>query len=267
MAAFPLCAGIWATLVGFEYIGKSPGAELNPRYPIRRRLYRLGGPIVIVLGLWVAIQPLVMPLQGIKWEKYEPAGFDFSIEMCGHPEERVIEETGEYGPVKNHLARVVLRGLDTTQLMHYSPHPKEFPDLTIAQRKELLKQLVAKLVKGAEGEFVDGEDLFAEGGQGLEFRMKLKDGLIYRCQFWLMRHIRFQLVVVGPTDVIDTPVARRFFDSFTYTAPPAAPADSKDKDSHDSNGTKPRETRDLSIQEQGDHETRDSQAEKSGAEK
>src|SRR6185312_6685683 len=96
MGAFPLCGGIWATLVGFEYIGKPPDADLNPRYPIRRRIYRLGGPIVIVMGLWVALQPLVAPLHGVNWETYAPAGFGFSIEMPGTTEEKVIEETGEY---------------------------------------------------------------------------------------------------------------------------------------------------------------------------
>jgi hypothetical protein len=49
-----LCVGIWATLVGFEYIGKPAGAELNPSYAHRRRLYRIGGPIVILLAIILA---------------------------------------------------------------------------------------------------------------------------------------------------------------------------------------------------------------------
>ncbi len=125
MAAIPLCGGIWATLVGFEYIGKPLGAELNPRYAIRKRVYQLGGPIVILLGLWVAVQPLVAPtLHGVNWETYAPAGAGFSIEMPGPPEATVIDETGDFGPVKNHLARVQLPFLGTTSIIQYTPLPK-----------------------------------------------------------------------------------------------------------------------------------------------
>jgi hypothetical protein len=226
MAAVPLCGGAWATLVGFEYIGKTAGTELNPRYAIRRRIYRLGGPIVIVLGVWVALQPIFAPLHGVKWEVYAPAGAGFSIEMPGHPEESVIEESGEYGPVKNHLARVMLRFLGTTNAVRYTPLPEGLPALTVARRKELLKELIAKLVIGSEGELVDDESLIAPAGVGHEFRMQLKEGLIYRGQFWFLGHTQFQLMVVGPRDMIDSAVSRKFFDSFSYTAPPDVPKDS-----------------------------------------
>ncbi|HEY2253533.1 MAG TPA: hypothetical protein VGH74_20805 [Planctomycetaceae bacterium] len=230
MAAFPLCGGIWATLVGFEYIGKLTGAELNPRYAIRRRLYRLGGPIVIVMGLWVAVQPIVAPLHGVKWETFAPAGFGFSIEMPGRPEETSIEETGEYGPVTNHLARVQLPSLGTTSLVQYTPLPDAFPRLTAGQRQELLKEQVAKLVEKSEGELVDDEKVTLAGraGIGRQFRIKLNKDLIYRGQFWFLGRTRFQLTVVGPRDLIDTAISRRFFDSFSYPAPPPeVPADPK----------------------------------------
>jgi hypothetical protein len=229
MAAFPLCGGTWATLVGFEYIGKPIGAELNPNYAIRRRIYRLGGPIVIVLGLWVAIQPIVAPFQGLLWETYAPAGFDFSIDMPGRPDVSQIEEDGEYGPVRNHLARVMLRQMGITIAIRYTPLPEGLPDLSVARRKELLKELVAKLVLTSEGELIDEANLMAPAGLGREFRIKLKEGLIYRGQFWFLGRSQFQLMVVGPGDSIDQEISRRFFDSFTYKAPPAAAADSADK--------------------------------------
>ncbi len=77
----------------------------------------------------------------------------------------------------------------------------------------------------------------APAGLGREFRIKLKEGLIYRGQFWILGHTQFQLTVVGPTDLIDTAISRRFFDSFSYTAPPdSKPAeketDTKDRGSH-----------------------------------
>ena len=252
MAAFPLCGGTWATLVGFEYVGKPPDADLNPRYLIRRRLYRVGGPIVIVLGLWVAIQPIVAPLHGVKWETYAPAGFHFSIELPGHPEESVINESGVYGPVENHLAIVMLRGLSTSHAIRYTPLPEKFPRMTVGQCKERLKELVAEMVVGSKAELIDDEDLFAPTGVGKEFRMKLADGLIYRGQFWFVGRMQVQLMVTGPADLIDTALARQFFDSFTYTAPPEAPADSKDKDTDDAKDTKPAEARAETNQGRGD---------------
>ena len=229
MAAFPLCGGIWATLVGFEYIGKPAGAELNPKYAIRRRLYRLGGPIVIVLGLWVAIQPIVAPFQGTVWETYAPAGADFSIEMPGRPEVTAIDETGAYGPVKNHVASVKNRFLKTTNTIAYYEFPEGLKPGTVAQQKVLLKELVAKLAQKWEGELVDDANLIAPAGVGREFRIKLKEDFVYRGQLWFLGRTQFQLMVVGPSDLIDKEISRRFFDSFSYKAPPDATADAKDK--------------------------------------
>jgi hypothetical protein len=237
MAAFPVCAGIWATLVGFEYIGKPPGAELNPKYAIRRRLYRLGGPIVIVLGLWVAIQPIVAPFQGTVWETYSPAGAGFSIEMPGQPEVSVIEETGEYGPVTNHVASVKNRFLRTTNTIAYYQFPEGLQSGPVAQQKELLKELVAKLAKKWEGELVDDANLIAPAGVGREFRIKLKEDFVYSGQLWFLGRTQFQLMVVGPGDLIDKEISRRFFDSFSYKAPPDVPADPTDKHEDDSKKT------------------------------
>jgi len=236
IAAFPLCGGIWATLVGFEYIGKPAGAELTPRFAIRRRISRLGGPIVIVMGLWAAMQPIVAPFQGIVWETHAPAGAGFSIEMPGRPEVTVIEEDGEYGPVKNHVARVMLARMGTTNAIRYTLLPEGLPPLTVARRKELLMELVAKLVLTSEGELVDDEETTLAGrvGFGRQFRINLKEDLIYRGQFWFLGRTQFQLMVVGPKDLIDLDISRRFFNSFSY--PSKVPADSTDK--HEDNSKK-----------------------------
>ena len=260
MAAFPLCGGIWATLVGFEYIGKRPDADLNPQYAIRRRLYRLGGPIVIVLGLWVAAQPIAAPLQGINWEVYAPAGFGFSIEMPGHPEESVIEESGEYGTVKTYVSTVKNWNLQTTDTIVYYQLPKGFQPGSVARRKERLKELVAKLAQKWEGELIDDEDLVAPAGIGREFRIRLKQGFVYRGQLWFLVRTQFQLQVIGPVDVIDTAISRRFFNSFSYGAPPDVPADSGDKNidkskkTDESNETETGEAQGKLKKEEGDHE-------------
>lgn len=236
MAAFPLCGGIWATLVGFEYIGKPAGAELNPKYAIRRRVYRLGGPVVIVLGLWVALQPIVAPLQGIVWEVYAPQGAGFSIEMPGRPEISVIDETGDFGPVKTHVANVQNRHLRTTNTVVYYEFPKGFQPGADGRRKEHLKDLVAQLAEKWEGEVVADEDLASPSGFGRGFRIKLKDDFIYRGQIWFLGHGQFQLMAVGPSDMIDSDISRRFFDSFSYNAPDAVPTepnhDAADESTH-----------------------------------
>jgi hypothetical protein len=263
MAAFPLCGGIWATLVGFEYIGKPPGAELNPKYAIRRRLYRIGGPIVILLGLWVAVQPIVAPMRGITWETFAPDGIGFTIEMPGRPEVSVVEENGEYGPVKTYAASVRNRLLSTTNTIVYIPTPKGFPPLPVGLRKELLKDLTAKLVETSDGELVDDADLNAATGVGKEFRIKLKDGLICRGQFWFLGPYRFQLMVVAPPDLVDSAMTRRFLDSFSYNGPAAIPADSKDEEKDESkNSDNPKdaksgEAHSQSRAKESDHERRE----------
>jgi len=163
----------------------------------------------------------------------------------------------------------MLHRLGTTNVIRYTPLPKGMPPTTIAQRKELLKGLVAKQVQTLAGELVDDDSLVAGAGWGREFRIKLKEGYVQRGQFWLMEHMQFQLIAVGPGDLIDTAISRRFFESFSYKAPADAPvdskdadskdadskdADSKDKDTGDSNGAKPGEASDNSSKEQDDHE-------------
>jgi hypothetical protein len=147
----------------------------------------------------------------------------------------------------------MLRMLGTTNAIRYTRLPENLPRLSVVRRKELLKELVAKLVVGSEAELVDDASLIAPAGVGIEFRMQLKDGLIYRGQFWFLGHMQFQLMVVGPADLVDTEISRRFFDSFSYNAPPDVPAKSKDKATDDLNDKNPAEEQDQSRDETGDH--------------
>ena len=120
------------------------------------------------------------------------------------------------------------------------------------------------MVVGTKGKLLDDEDLYAPAGLGKEFRMKLPDGLIYRGQFWFVGRMQVQLMVTGPADLIDTALARRFFDSFTYTGPPDAPANAKpaEKEADDADGTQPHETPGQSSQERGDGERPETQENK-----
>ena len=84
-AAVPLCGGIWATLVGFEYIGKPVGAELNPNYRIRQRVYKTCGPAMIGLALILVVRAFLEPVPPLKWQRYGPLDGHFSVELPGGP--------------------------------------------------------------------------------------------------------------------------------------------------------------------------------------
>lgn len=211
-ALIPLCAGAWATLVGIEFIGKPADADLNPRYQIRRRVYRTCGPVMIALGLWIAVQPLVAPLIDVSWQTYTAPGF--SIELPGTPEESVVDETGEYGPVKNHQALVVLKRLATTCVVRYTPLPERFPELTVSRSGELLKSLVKSAA--ADGELIDEEETTYPAGLGRRFRVRLKEGYVYEGEFLFQGRTQLLLMLIVPSDLAGSALSRRFFHSLTF---------------------------------------------------
>lgn len=215
-SAVALCAGVWASLVGFEFFGKPAGADLSPQYGQRRRLYRLGGPIVIVLAVLSAVLTLTSGSQGVKWQKYEPADAHFSIDVPAPPVESVVEETGEYGPAFNYVAKVRIRRSGVTCFVRHTRLPRGFPDRTADQTRDLLKKLVANVLKMSNGKLLEERALSHPAGEGREFRIELERGYVYKGQILFLGGTHFQLDLIAPGNLIDTGLASRFFGSFEY---------------------------------------------------
>ena len=215
-ALFPLFAGLWVTLVGFGFFGKPAGAELNPRYRQRQRIYRFGGPAVIVLSLILIGHALAGYYLGVHWQTYAPEDAHFSIELPNAPDVIVKEERGEFGPVSNHVVRAVVQGRGISTLVRFTPLPDDFPDLAPEKLQELLKDMVAATAKAAKGMVKDEAELKHAAGVGRRFRIQLQEGYVLRGELYFLDRTQFQLQVVAPNDQADSEIPERFFHSFTY---------------------------------------------------
>jgi hypothetical protein len=227
-AAVPLCSGIWATLVGFEYIGKPVGAELNPNYKIRQRVYKTCGPAMIGLALILVAKAFLEPLPPLKWQRYAPPDGHFSVEMPGTPLESDVEEPGEYGPAKSHLARVELRGKNIVCFIRHTPWPDRFPDLTREQKEERLKETLKSIVASSKGKLVEEKGFDHPAGPGRQFRIQMPGGAVSRFVLLSLDRNDIQLMFIAPADMADSAIAGRLFASFRYDAgaandPQAAP--------------------------------------------
>jgi hypothetical protein len=217
-AAVPLLGGIWATLVGFEYIGKPVGAELNPNFKIRQRVYKIGGPGMIVLALILVGKAFLEPLPPLKWQRYAPADARFSIEMPGAPVESVVEEPGEYGPAKSRIARLQKVDAKVVCFVRCTPWPERFPDLTREQKEERLRETAASIVKSSKGKLMEEKGFDQPAGPGRQFRIQMPGGAVSRFVVLSLDRTDFQLMFTAPVDVADSAIAGRFFSSFRYEA-------------------------------------------------
>lgn len=217
VASLPVGLGIWGTLVGF---GKVPAAQRSSRSEAGRAICRFGGPLLVAAGIWLAVQPLVAPGFGLDWRTYAPTGEQFSIEMPGTPVEATAEETGEYGPVENRLARVFLWRLDVTCSVRRTPLPEGFPDQSPRQIANWERNLVARMAAVNKASIIRNEEVTRAGSVAREFRLDLRNGYICRGELLLHGRTWFELTFTGPEALADSEIAERFLRSFAWNAPP-----------------------------------------------
>ncbi len=224
VAFLPIGFGTWAILVGFGVIGKVAAADQNPRSQAGRRICRFGGPLLIAAGFWIAAQPSIAPGFGLDWQPYAPAGERFSIDLPGGPVEAIAEETGEFGPVENRLARVFLWRLDMTYTVRRTPLPDRFPELSRQQTADWLHELVIKMAAVNQGTIVGNTELERADGVARTFHFELKNDYVCRGEILLLGRTRFELTIVGPSTLANSEIADRFFRSFSYYPAVAAKA-------------------------------------------
>jgi len=215
-ALLVLATGVWVTLIGYEYIGKRPGMELHPRFKDRQRLYRVGGPIVIALSLFVIGHALAGYFFAVRWRTYAPPDAPFTIDLPGAPVEKVVEERGPYGPVWNHFVKVAVQGRGISCLVRYTSLPAEFPDLAADKLQDMFKETVAETAKIAGGKVIEEKELAREQGAGRAFRIELQEGYVLRGEIFVLGRSQFLLQVVAPKAQADSEIPNRFFESFSY---------------------------------------------------
>lgn len=215
-SAIPLGGGIWASLVGFGYIGIPPAAELNTKYQRRRQTLRVAGPMMILLGIVIGMQPFFAPGAGLQWQTYAPENGHFSADMPGTPAETVVEETGEFGPVENHVAQVFLRRLDVVCTVRRTPFPEDLPDHPRDRLDELLREQIAALVALNKGTLIFNREQLRPDGVEREFRIEVQNHYIFRGRLLFLGRTEFQMQVIAPAALADSTIANRFLESFEY---------------------------------------------------
>ncbi len=215
LAILPVGAGIWASLVGFGLIGKVPEGMQTPRARMGRQICRIGGPLLVVAGLWLGFQPLIAPEFGLHWENYAPAGGRFSIDLPGSPLEAVTEETGEYGRVENHLARLFLWRLDVACTVRWTHLPEDFPKMSEERTARWLEDLVEKNAAINKATLASNKRAPRTGGVAQEFRFDLPNGYISRGAIVLAGRTRIDVTVVAPVHLAYSAIVQRILDSLS----------------------------------------------------
>src|SRR5260370_37386798 len=93
------------------------------------------------VAVMLVVRAFLEPGPPLKWQRYAPADGHFSVELPGAPVESDVEEPGEYGPAKSHIASVQLRDSKVVCFVRHTPWPDRFPDLTREQKEEKLKEM------------------------------------------------------------------------------------------------------------------------------
>jgi hypothetical protein len=216
IAILPVGGGIWASLVGFGLIGQVPATMLTPRAQAGRQICRIGGPLLVLAGLWVGLQPLIAPELGLQWDTYAPAGGRFSIDLPGAPVEALTEETGEYGPVENHLARVFLWRLDVTCTVRWVRLPESFPEMSDNQTAKWLEDLVEKSAAINRATVVSNRPAPRPDAAAREFRYDLPNGYISRGLFALVGRTRIEITIVTPAHLAYSAMMNRCLESLSF---------------------------------------------------
>ena len=228
LAFLPVGGGIWASLVGFGLVGKVPEKLLTPRARAGRQICRIGGPLLVVAGLWIGFQPLIAPEFGLHWETYAPAGGHFSIDLPGTPLEAITEETGEYGPVENHLARLFLWRLDVTCTIRWTRLPETFPKMSPERSAKWLEELVEKNAAINQATVVSNKQAPRTDGAAQEFRFDLPNGYISRGLFVLSGRTRIEVTVVTPVHLAYSEMVKRILESLSPLPAAERPGEVRD---------------------------------------
>jgi hypothetical protein len=215
LAILPVGCGIWASLLGLGVIGRVPEKMQTPRARAGQHICRIGGPLLVMAGLWIGFQPLIAPEFGLQWETYDPAGGRFSIDLPGAPLEAVTEETGEFGPVENHLARVFLWRLDVTCTVRWTRLPEHFPKMSEERTAKWLEDLVEKNAAINQATVASSKPAPRSDGVAQEFRLDLPNGYISRGKIVLAGRTRIEVIIVTPLHLAYSAMVKRILESLT----------------------------------------------------
>ena len=212
----PVGGGIWASLVGFGLIGRISEATLTPRARAGRQICRFGGPLLVVLGLWLGLQPWIAPELGLQWATYAPAGGRFSIDLPGTPLEAVSSETGEYGPVENHLARLFLWRLDFICTVRWVRLPENFPAMNEKKTAKWLEDLVEKSAAINQATVVSNKSAPRADAVAQEFRFDMPSGYVSRGLIALVGQTRIEITIVTPAHLAYSAIVKRCLESLSF---------------------------------------------------
>ena len=195
----------------FERLDGSP-APLSPLHPLQEKgdsMFRRNIPAVLL----IVLTPLLSRGDD---SKYEPSGGNYSIQM---PTGKVLESTSEIaipgGKTTLTMATVEV-GKDVAFMVMYNEYP---PEVSKVKPEDILKGC-ANGLKTKERSVVSEKDISISVGDakypGKE--MQVSKGATYlNARMYLVGNRLYQIMVIGPKDVVNNAETTAYLDSFAVT--------------------------------------------------
>jgi hypothetical protein len=169
-------AGLYATGMGFRWIGKKAGVSepYDQWHSKFGGFLKIIGPMIVLIAVFLASINLTRGISSsgfarVDWTEVKTADGRARASLPGKPEESTRSMDGEFGEVKVHLFKFVTNGGRCVYLFMYADHPEAtFAKGTI---EDFLKAARDFSLESLGGKLLDQSDKTRNGLKGQEFRV------------------------------------------------------------------------------------------------
>lgn len=164
------------------------------------------------------------PAAAQKWEKFAPAGGDFSVLMPGKPVKTDQEMQTAFGKLVNHM--FLLQSGEAVYMVSYGDFPEPVSDPAVIKR--MLDSARDNAIQATSGRLKEEKEIKLGGHTGRELLVVLPAGLTRARAYWVGKRL-YQVVVLMPEgkgaagEKAREETMAKFLDSFALT-PDAAGA-------------------------------------------
>ena len=214
------------TIVTDEYEGREVVLALPDDLMVKGRLYIVGNRFYqvyfattedklqsVYADTFFASFKIIRSEQ-VEWRMVRSKKGSFSVQMPEQPTyEQKIHETplGEV-PVSYYK-------LDHTQSgINFLITIQEYGEEIVGDDpKNFVEGAIQSTARSLYGKVTDREDVQKNGIEGKEVIIKGREGIFFRCQYYLIGTKLYQVSIFGPKTSIDSEEAKRFFNSFKFS--------------------------------------------------
>lgn len=220
--AIPFFGGIYATLLGFRVLGKSPGAD--PKYDEWHHrfggLLKVLGPLLVLFGLFLWISGIARnssssgPPQVADWRRYTTSDGVCSAEFPEQPKQDTKSALG----VESNRLTLSLPGPDIYYMLTFSDIPAGAPPATDEERLDSIRDSMPAFgaQMGMKFQFVHEERISENGVPGRDLQFAAGEKHTFRAKVFILDTRIYRIIAVTPRSKKEDEETRRFLSSFQF---------------------------------------------------